>query len=116
MAGCKRSWTGSAEAKYDGQSLQEAKIADSLKSISCVSFEQQGSEVHCFDYLYTLFSTIYTSGNNVCDQFAFLDNEGSTLKGKNLLLKEQILSFKVDLELIRGKTENDRLVKVKIAV
>ena len=33
-AGSKRSWTVSAEAKYDGQSLQEAKMADSF--IPCV--------------------------------------------------------------------------------
>ena len=53
------------------------------------------------------FSTIFTKGSNFCDfLFAFLDNrKGSTLKGKNLLLEEQILSIK-SCPFIRRQKQN----------
>ena len=60
------------------------------------------------------FSIIFTKGNNFCDfLFAFIDNAalskyliGSTLKGKNLLLWEQILFFK-SWPLMRWEAEKN---------
>ena len=48
----------------------------------------------------SIFFHQFSKGNNICDfMFASLEEKnplkmGSTLKGKNLLLREQILSFK----------------------
>ena len=52
-----------------------------------------------YGYISVIFFLIYAKGNNFWDfMVASLDEallkRGSTLKGKNLLLEEQILSFK----------------------
>ena len=78
-----------------------------------------GSKV--YGYISVIFFLIYAKGNNFWDfMVASLDEallkRGSTLKGKNLLLEEQILSFKSwpHWEGKEAKNENGRVVSPEI--